>query len=749
MNTTNSSRSFREISPTDALMRSQQYPSTSIIGPSGAGKTAFINAVFNKNLSKILKIGVGDKNQTTLFTCNFVLDSRISEDKFAFKVRTQPFDYKRIVTIVVDALCDLFWKNDYSAEETVRNISDSWLLHHVLEPAKATYRLSEIKEQISIEELKDAVLLILKNMETYQGSSFEDLLKEKKKEPSLKAFKNPEIRQQLFTTLWDNTDQIIKGYFQEWLQSVEKVVWMEFCKQFQYEWTGEPPADLLLEGSVLETEKANALRQIFNPKAPYSLIIREAYLACRPHEELYKDKAYDLSEPPFRLCLRDTVGVNQSANDMQTIQEGIEVGLTYRANSLLILLNLEDRDDTLKPFCNIIHDQLEKKSSTQHKSVYVLFTKGDKLIGTRVSQKTNNLVIGQKDYNENIIETILEVEEKAEQFVNMIGRCDARWISLRYYEKEDDPIQKALEEYDNKRLMKELRESHKIKLMADQAFKPIGLYSILEQMTKSILDSMLPPGMAKPHYVSVPDRNKVAIELFVDKTRILEKLTAVKKVLTQEKINVNAYLFPSEPVAPNYLEISPWTVNAYWSKLQLGLGHNSKSDPGKYLNISINMKSLVYRSLTAYMSIEQLYNMDAVSVSAANLKGDLTELEGILNALQINQLSQETKAQFSEEGSLFRRYEQVLNEKLKEYFSQPYRQLQVLDAVAQQLTFGNQKVIDRLESVYGAQYSHDRSMRRVQNELYKLFSSEEFNDLLVEEVGRTMTEMINKLFITV
>ncbi|ANY65659.1 hypothetical protein BBD42_03665 [Paenibacillus sp. BIHB 4019] len=65
------------------------------------------------------------------------------------------------------------------------------------------------------------------------------------------------------------------------------------------------------------------------------------------------------------------------------------------------------------------------------------------------------------------------------------------------------------------------------------------------------------------------------------------------------------------------------------------------------------------------------------------------------------------------------------------------------------VVFGNTSISSRLREVYGAQYSHDRSMRRVQNTFFEIFASEEFFDLLTAEIGKTMTEMVNKLFIAV
>src|SRR5690606_38514259 len=155
-------------------------------------------------------------------------------------------------------------------------------------------------------------------------------------------------------------------------------------------------------------------------KAPFSLIVREAYIACRPNQELINDSDVGNGKPPFRLCLRDTVGVNQTANDRQTIRAGLEVGMAYHSDLLLILLNLEDRDDTIRPLCEMIDEVANKKHGKRQVPIKILFTKADKLIETKVSQLTPHLVVSPSDYEKFIPDAVEEVGKTVKTYSDVI-----------------------------------------------------------------------------------------------------------------------------------------------------------------------------------------------------------------------------------------------------------------------------------------------------------------------------------------
>ncbi|SPY17279.1 Predicted GTPase [Paenibacillus polymyxa] len=736
--------SIQPIQPEDALQRLNTYPSICIIGPTGAGKTALTNAILNHMISSILKIGVGEKNQTTLISTNYITDSRIErEDRFALRLQMKPLDDKMITGILISALFELFCKSDYNAEETIENMEESWWTD-VLEPEKANYHLGFIHDFVSLEELKFAIAPILENIEIINGKSFSELAREKKKESSLQSLKITEVRKHLFEETWEELKEEHTGRFYQWLQNIEIILWAKLKEILRFK-EATPVDTLDRYGSVLNIEDADILTNIFDPKAPYSLIIKEAYIACRPNQELINDSNTGNGKPPFRLCLRDTVGVNQTANDRQTIRAGLEVGMAYHSDLLLVLLNLEDRDDTIRPICEMIEEASNKKNRKSQVPIKILFTKADKLIETKVSQLTPHLVVDTNDYEKLIPTAVKEVGKTVKTYSSVIENCDASWLSLRY--RNPDPIQNALDrrnDFDPKEAFG----------YTPSAFEPAGIYGILRGLVDTIQNRMLPAGMNSPYYITVDKPNEPIVQIRIDKDKVKDLVQGLQYQLTQNSQIVNMYLLPMD-IPKDGLKVSPWSFNAYWNYLQQGLGHRTNARSGKYLNFNINMKSLVARELgRSLQTLNVLYDRGAVDTLAINLKERPESFDSLLNALHTTDL--EIQKAFSgwsphlvEERNHYDRNTQILQFKLCQYFQDPDRQFQIIDRVAFALTFGNKEIKDRLIREYREEHSHDRTMRRLQNELKRIFEGDEFATLLVQELSEAMSNMVNKLFIAI
>ncbi|MNO68525.1 hypothetical protein D3C76_593590 [compost metagenome] len=735
---------IQPIQPEDALQRLKTYPSICIIGPTGAGKTALNNAILNYMISSLLKIGVGEKNQTTLIPTNYVTDSRIEwEDRYALRLHMKPLDDKLITGILIDALFELFCKSDYNAEETIENMEESWWTN-VLEPEKASYHLGSIHDLVSLEELKSAIAPILKNIEVINGKLFSDLAREKKKESSLQSLKIAEVRKHLFEETWEELQDEYTSHFHEWLQNIEIILWAKLKELMKLE--GNTPVESLDRyGSVTDDEDAIILTNLFDPKSPYSLIVREAFIACRPNQELINDSDAGYGKPPFRLCLRDTVGVNQTANDRQTIRAGLEVGMAYHSDLLLILLNLEDRDDTIRPLCEMINEVSNKKHGKSQVPIKILFTKADKLIETKVSQLTPHLVIGPNDYEKCIPDAVKEVGKTVKAYSDLIDHCDASWLSLRY--RDPDPIQSALEKRDD-------FDPKQVFGYTSNAFEPAGIYGILRSLVDTIQKRMLPKGMNSPYYITVDKPNEPIIQICVNKDKMQDLIQSLQYQLTQNIQIVNMYLLPME-IPKDALKVSPWSLNAYWNYLQQGLGHRTNARSGKYLNFNINMKSLVARELSkSLQSLNSLYDRGAVDTLAVNLKDRPESFEALLKALHTTDVDKQKafsgwSPHLVEERSNYDRNTQILQFKLCQYFQEPDRQLQIIDRIAFGLTFGNKEIQDRLIREYRAEYSHDRTMRRLQNEFMRIFEGTEFAGLVAQELGEAMSNMVNKLFIAI
>ncbi|ALS09910.1 hypothetical protein ABE82_26180 (plasmid) [Paenibacillus peoriae] len=740
----------KHFTPEDALARFKTYPIISAIGPSGAGKTQLLNVVVNEVSSSVLKVGVGEKNQTTLIPTNFILDSRIERDQqFAFQLHTELFHKKQVSGMLIESLQELFSKSGYSTEETVENMDTNWL-KEILEPNKGAYHLGVLQEQIDVEELQRVVTPILEQIEEGDGKSFIDLAKEKKSESTLQGIKMKTVRKHLFEELWEQF-QSTSPMFIQWIDNIGKVLWKKLLTTLHLENSTHQPGDVIeISGEFTGNEEdpyAQILNSLYDPSEPYSLMIDEIYFACRPNQELMNnlDNERNREKAIFRLCLRDTIGVTQTGTDLATIRTGLETCSTYKADMLLVLLNLEERDDVLKTLCGEI-EAFRKRNDKQKMAIKLLFTKADRAIESKIVTKMTGLKLSDDIFNRYIGKALQDLGTDVEQLSELVPDCEATWLSLRYWETGSDRIQKAIKENPNIDMFSFFGST-------EDPFKPDGIYKLLGKYVEEIMNSILPKGMDKACRLTVDDPNNPVITLDLKHEKLTSMLQNMQFLLTQDKAKVNSYLLPKRPI--NGYRISPWSVNTWWWYLSKGIGYQSNSRSGKYLNFNINMRSLLRNVLKQSLnSIENLYENNAIETKAENLRLFLDEFEVLLKAL--NTTADQMALAFAglnpavlDEMTRYNKYVQILHYKLREYFQDTNRQEQIINRVSYQLSYENPFVKSRITKAYFEQYSHDLSMRKVLHEYKAIFESQEFGDIVTTEIGATMTDMVNKLVIPI
>lgn len=251
--------------------------------------------------------------------------------------------------------------------------------------------------------------------------------------------------------------------------------------------------------------------------------------------------------------------------------------------------------------------------------------------------------------------------------------------------------------------------------------------------------------MENPVFVSANDPNLPLVSILVAPEKIKEILDDIQYQLTKDKVNVNGYMITT------LLRLHWSSVSTYWRNLQQGLGHTTKAKSNG--NFSINMKGLLNKILRHNLeNIDVLYLKNAVTTLTENLPD--REIELMVLALEKSQLLVDEafngwNPELLEKMDSKSKYAQQLHYLLRGYFGDPVRQAMLLDRVAFQLSYGNSKIKKLLKEAYHAQYNYDPSMRRVQWEFHKILGSEEFQNIIAEELGNCMTEMINKMFISI
>ncbi len=122
-----------KITAISALKRGNSAPQLVVVAPSGSGKSTLIYLLLNHRLIPFMKIGIGEKSQTTIIPCEFIFDERIEDEgSFAIKIVKKDYASKKVHMTVLSILMDLFGKNDCDTEETMDAFDDKF--EQIIEP---------------------------------------------------------------------------------------------------------------------------------------------------------------------------------------------------------------------------------------------------------------------------------------------------------------------------------------------------------------------------------------------------------------------------------------------------------------------------------------------------------------------------------------------------------------------------------------------------------------------------------------
>lgn len=705
-----------KVTALSALKRKSSAPKLVVVAPSGSGKSTLIYLLMNHRLIPYMKIGIGEKSQTTIIPCEFCFDERITDDEtFAIQIIKKDYASKDIHMAVLTVLMDLFGRNDCDTEDTIEAF-DEKVLDQILEPEEAHYHLNQIKDDISLEELLDALTPIL---DYIVDNDFKAKVKKRRDELKSKKIRLPEVREMIFEEMFEEMPEDIKADYVEWLNKIGDRI---------NEILNNEVGSDMLEGKMLQysldddNNGTHILEVLFDPFAPFSLVIDHISVACRPRQELIDIAQEKSPELPFRFCIRDTMGLTQKGIDAASTKGALEAALNCKADTILFLLSLDERDDTLSECCKALvekKDELMKKSHLDT-SVYVLFTKADRKVENLINKRnTGDLYIDENTYRENIQSVLAELESMVHSYADMLPQEEVGWLSMRYL--KDSYVLKALEGDERK-----------------HNFEPEGLFEKIVDYSMKTLRGTLPTGVKNPLFVTAIEPDKPAVQVVVDPEKIKAEIESMQHNLCDETDIVNGYV-----ISDKTPRLHGRSVYSYWNNLIIGLGHTTKASV--YGNFSINMKGLLKRMLgNAFASFAKFDDNCAVKFTADNLDDDV--LMDVLKTLfGSDDIEAGLNPALGEKNIALQR----LYEFYVAYFMDESRFASLIDRVAYDLSYGNPELKQYLTNIYNNTPSYDGAMRKLQISFKSFFGSDDFTRIFVTELNQVMTEMVNKAFIII
>lgn len=704
-----------KITAISALKHGNTAPQIVVVAPSGSGKSTLIYLLLNHRLIPFMKIGIGEKSQTTIIPCEFVFDARIEEEgSFAIKIVKKDYASKEVHMTVLSVLMDLFGKNECDTEETMDAFDEKF--EQIIEPEEAMYHLSQIKDELSMNELKESLVPILDYM---VDNDFRIKVRKRRDELKSKKVKLAEVRELIFEEMFEEMPSEIKEDYIKWLDGIGLIIERRLRDSIGDELFSENMIQYSLDGG---DDGKKILSVLFDPKAPYSLLIDHISVASQPREELIKMAEEKYKDLPFRFCIRDTMGMTQKGIDAKDVSDALEIALNCKADTILFLMSLEERDDILTECCKALREKREelKKKSNLDPAVYLLFTKADRIVENLINKKNEgDLYIDQTTYDNNINDVIEDIKAMMDRFSDMIPREEVGWLSMRY-----------------------LKDSYIVNALTDESlrrnFKPEGLFEKIVDFSMKTLKSTLPKGVTNPLFVTALEPDMPAVQVSVDSMKISTIIDEMQYALSQDVSTVNGYVITDKTP-----RLHGRSVYCYWCNLMRGLGHTTKASV--YGNFSINMKGLLKRMLiTNIESFKTLHDNCAVTFTADNLSDDeLTQ--AVVYLTENNNIEAGMNPVLGDRNIALQR----LYEFYVDYFMNPAKFALVVDRVAYDMSYGHPELKQKLTAVYSGTPGYDGAMRKLQYSFQDFFGSEDFRRILIEELGSVMTEMVNKAFIII
>lgn len=718
-----------KLMPREVFRRMKSAQNIVVIGPTGSGKSTLIYALVNNKIVKFILVGVGKKNQTTIIPCNFMFDERLMRDEyFAICIKGKEYSFKQIHNKVMEVLAKLYVSSGYDVDETVESVTEE-ALAEVWEPKGADYHLGRISSDISVDDLRSIVERALQIIDEAEDS-FKARVNKLKKEPDKRTVGIDEVRSIVMEEMWNDIPLELKEEYQRWLEEIGEIIKrrLEEClgKNGQIGVVGEYSVECDNEHNL--PYGGDMLQHIFDPYEPYSLIVEDITLVCRPREELiemFDDKI------PLRFCLRDTMGLNQINMDSNSMKDALDIALNCSPDSILLLMSLEERNDVILNCCEAVSTKIGKAKKLDI-PVNVIFTKADLAINTAITRADRDTVeLMQADYDKHVLNAVASLEKDMKEYLTFFDEESATWLSIRYLEEAIDPIQMALRDAGS--------------LLVNK-FKKIGLYNEINELLYKTQMKILPQGIKSPLFVTVKNTELPAVNIVVNGEVLNEEFAQIQNTLTEDKATVNGYQIVDDR------RIHGRSVVRYVENLRIGLGYTTNAYV--YGNFSINMKGMIKKILEANMpKFMTLYESTAIKTLADNMEE--VELDRLIQELDENE--ELTRFAFAdvnpaliESLSSKDRKLQKLYLIFRHYFASSDKYYMVMDKVAFNMSYGNVEVRKMVNSFYYNPYlTYDETIRKMQAQFKAFFESDAFMVMLADEIGSAMTELVNKMFVII
>lgn len=379
------------------IKQSELSPTALVTGPSGSAKSTAQTMFLSNNSNRILSGNIGDAAQTSLIDTIIGLTSELDVDEVCIKCTE-----KKYGTDFQDSVLEAIWNAMYEQRDELEDfVVSEELLKLILNPANKSYHAYEfvLENQIDLSSLKEIVDAMVSDIVT-NPCDLNDAVNAEFKERK-KIDKKP-VKKQVFQKI------VMERFFQsiENLESLEK--WYDSLIGFIKEYYGRfwtIKEEFVIFGNIqVNHEIEEFLKAVYDKKSAFSLAFKSLRYIVRPNDDFitsYKRRYGVQEDEKYKMSLNilDTVGLTQTGDEREIINNAIEENLGKKVDAVLFLC-ASDAKPTVYQYCM---ESLEAHSKKIENIPFTLCrTKADTMLRNIVTnicrKETGYNIPPEKDY---------------------------------------------------------------------------------------------------------------------------------------------------------------------------------------------------------------------------------------------------------------------------------------------------------------------------------------------------------------
>lgn len=606
---------FKEVScnveQLDTFIRKQQSaPTITLFGPTSSGKSTVITEVLDKKSSRLLAKNIGDTAQTTLIKTTIMLNAQFDKEQViiqGIKHTNNITVFLNFKRILVDVITDELYRMRDELEDF--EITDG-MLKKILDADDCSYHIYSFVKEKKLDELLEKIISDI----SYDIINVPELLNEKA-DTSFKEQKkiNSKIKKRdVYSELVDKrlsnekNDTLLKNWFEELLTCMENNI--------NDLWKFKINSCCYYVSETAESESLTDLMdKIYEKNSPYSLLFDEIRYITSPSDKLnsYFKKHYtENSTRKLKLNIIDTMGLTQSSQEKQYIDDNINKVLAQKTDALLFLCSADEQTTVFTLCMDALKDNAKK---WEYIPLTVCRTKADIVL--------RNLIVNawRSDTGENSLPDDGHFKDYADKVFDVFKKD-----YVRYDIKLSEDKNKI--KFDFLSLAPDLSERFNKAL--ENSLSSDKLFRILMNLLEAIDKIYNGNDLSRPWLYS-SDVKHTPLMIHVKADRLIHTISeALTSYNSKNNKQYMQYVTSKECFHGR-------SVNCFRTKLRYGEGHETVANT--YGNFKLYIKNMVARWLRELIPVDEIINdvsIDTTYLSVdSRLDINIAEFE---NKLKIN-----------------------------------------------------------------------------------------------------------------